>query len=139
MNSDQQVLLSVGRYFACVDAVWYVADKPKGPWSVAIERPAGVDQIPPESPVYNVKYVYIYDVQPGVVYVRYLPGYTGTYIYHSTIVYGTGYYYHPWYHHYYPRRSTWNFAVRYSPWGGWSFGIGYSTGPFYLWDRFWWS
>ncbi len=131
VNSDQQVLLSDKRYFACVDAVWYVADKPNGPWSVATERPEDVDLIPPESSVYNVKYVYIYDVQPDVIYVGYLPGYTGTYIYHNTIVYGTGYYYQPWYHHYYyPRRSTWNFSVRYSPWGGWSFGIGYSTGHF---------
>jgi hypothetical protein len=131
VNSDQQVLLSGKHYYACADAVWYVADKPNGPWSVATERPEGVDQIPPESPVYNVKYVYIYDVQPDVVYVGYLPGYTGTYIYHSTIVYGTGYYYHPWYHHYYyPRRGTWSVGVRYSPWGGWSFGIGYSTGRF---------
>ncbi len=131
VNSDQQVLLAERRYYACIDAVWYVADASKGPWSVATERPEGVDLIPPESPVYNVKYVYIYDVQPEVVYVGYLPGYTGTYIYHSTIVYGTGYYYRPWYRrYYYPRRSTWNFSVRYSPWGGWSFGIGYSTGHF---------
>ena len=131
INSDQQVLLSGKEYYACIDAVWYVADKAIGPWNVATSRPEGVDQIPPESPLYNVKYVYIYDVQPDVVYVGYLPGYTGTYVYHSTIVYGTGYYYYPWYgHYYYPRRSTWNFSVRYSPWGGWSFGIGYSTGHF---------
>jgi len=131
LNSDQQVLLSAQRYYACVDAVWYVAEKPDGPWTVATKRPADVDQIPPESPLYNVKYVYIYDVQPDVVYVGYLPGYTGSYIYNTTIVYGTGYYYSPWYYHYYyPRRSTWNVGVRYSPWGGWSYGIGYSTGRF---------
>lgn len=131
INSEQQVIKSGKKYYACVDAVWYTADNADGPWQVATVRPKGVEEIPPESPVYNVKYVYIYDVQPDVVYVGYLPGYTGTYIYSSTVFYGTGYYYSPWYHHYYyPRPATWSIGVRYSPWGGWRFGIGYSTGRF---------
>jgi hypothetical protein len=46
-------------------------------------------------------------------------------------VYGTGWYYRPWYgSYYYPRPATWGFHVRYNPWYGWSFGVSWSNGPF---------
>ncbi len=63
---------------------------------------------------------------------RLLPGYTSSYIYHGVPVYGTGWYYRPWWgsYHYYPRYPTWGFNVRYNPWYGWSFGLSYSTGRF---------
>jgi hypothetical protein len=81
--------------------------------------------------MYHVTYVKIYDYTPEVVYVGYLPGYTGTYVYNTTVVYGTGYYYPYWYGtYYYPRPSTWGFHVRYNPYTGWNFGLSYSTGPF---------
>jgi len=39
------------------------------------------------------------------VYVGYTPGYMGCYVYGPTIVYGTGFYYRPWYRTiYYPRQ-----------------------------------
>jgi hypothetical protein len=91
-----------------------------------------VDDIPPSCPVYNVRYVYVYDTTPDVVYMGYLPGYVGCYPYYGTVVYGTGYRYKPWRgrHHYYPRPTTWGFHPRYNPWlSRWSFGFSYST-PF---------
>jgi len=118
-------------YYAVDEAVWFVATSPAGPWAVATSVPDVIYTIPATSPIYHVTYVHIYDATPEVVYVGYLPGYTGTYVYNTTIVYGTGYYYPGWYRHrYYPRYSTWGFHVRYNPWGGWSFGLSYSTGPF---------
>jgi hypothetical protein len=90
-----------------------------------------VDEIPPESPVYNVKYVYIYDYTPEVVYVGYTPGYTCSYVYGGVVVYGTGYYYNPWYHsYYYPRPVTYGYSVHYNPWSGWGFSYGFSYGWF---------
>jgi hypothetical protein len=87
--------------------------------------------IPPSSPLYNVKYVYVYDVTPQVVYVGYYPGYMGSYVYGPTIVYGTGWWYRPWWGvYYYPRPVTYGFHVRYNPWYGWSFGFSFSSGPF---------
>jgi hypothetical protein len=114
------------------EAVWYVADQPLGPWTVAASVPREeIDSIPPESPVYNTKYVYIYDTTPSVVYVGYYPGYVNSYVYHGCVVYGTGWYYRPWWgHYYYPWPSTWGFHVRWNPWYGWSFGFSYSTGRF---------
>jgi len=130
VNTDKSVLLIGNRYYAVDNAVWYISDHYSGPWSVCVEVPRSVYSIPPSYPVYNVKYVYVYDYTPDVVYVGYTPGYYHSYRYHGTIVYGTGYYYRPWYRrHYYPRHMTYGFGVHYSPYTGW----GYSTGISYGW------
>ena len=131
-NTGSTVLKSGGIYYLVEDAVWYVGVSPTGPWDVAESRPTEVDSIPPESPVYNVKYVYIYDTTPEVVYVGYTPGYTGSYVYQTTIVYGTGWYYRPWVspYYYYPHQATWGFHVTYNPWTGWGFGLSWGWGPF---------
>ena len=130
VNTDAEVLLDDERYYACDQGVWYVADDPDGPWQVSEDRPAGVDDIPPSCPLYDVRYVYVYDVTPTVVYCGYLPGYIGCYPYYGTVVFGTGYRYVPWRgHHYYPRPFTWGFHSRYNPWlGRWSFGRSYEMG-----------
>jgi hypothetical protein len=131
-NTASTVLKSGENYYLVEDAVWYISPSPKGPWRVAESRPEDVDVIPPESPVYNVKYVYIYESTPEVVYVGYTPGYTGSYVYHTTIVYGTGWWYRPWIspYYYWPRAATWGFHITYNPWTGWGFGLSWGWGPF---------
>jgi hypothetical protein len=131
VNTDAEVIFADGRYYACDQGVWYISDSPEGPWSVSETRPLGVDDIPPSCPVYNVRYVYIFDATPDVIYMGYLPGYVGCYPYYGTVVYGTGHRYAPWRgrRHYYPRPTTWGFHPRYNPWlSRWSFGFSYSTG-----------
>ena len=129
VNCDKSVLLIDNKYYAVENAVWFVSDKPIGPWTVSVERPDGVDDIPPESPVYNVKYVYVYDSTPDVVYVGYLPGYNYSYVYAGVVVYGSGYYYQPWYGaYYYPRPVTYGYGVHYNPYTGWGFTVGVSYG-----------
>jgi len=128
LNTDAEVIRAEGRFYACDQGVWYVADDPDGPWRVSDVRPDDVDEIPPSCPVYDVRYVYIYDVSPDFVYVGYLPGYLGCYPYYGTVVYGTGYRYRAWrgYRYYYPRPCTWGFAPRYNPWfSRWTFGASY--------------
>ncbi len=128
-NSDKTVLQSGKEYYCVDDGIWFIADNPKGPWKVSDKRPEDVDKIPPESEAYNVKYVYIYDSSPEVVYVGYLPGYTWSFVYGGCVVYGTGYWYRPWYHHYYyPRPVTWGFGVHWNPYTGWGFSFGLSFG-----------
>ncbi len=131
-NTGSTVLVSEGLYYLVQDGVWYVSSTPNGPWQVSDYRPAQVDRILPTSPVYNAKYVYVYDSTPDVVYVGYTPGYIGSYVYGPTIFYGTGWYYRPWVspYYYYPRFSTWGFNVSYNPWYGWGFGLSWSWGPF---------
>ncbi len=130
-NTATQVVLVNGVYFAVDDAVWFQAERAAGPYVLATSVPDLIYTIPPQSPVYNVTHVYIYDVTPTIVYVGYTPGYTYTYVYGGTVVYGTGYYYPGWYgRYYYPRPSSWGYHVRYTSWGGWNFGLSYSSGPY---------
>jgi len=133
VNTSSTVLLS-GKMYYCVDkGIWYEASTAKGPWTVATARPAETEKIPATTPVYNVKYVYIYETTPQYVYVGYTPGYMGCYIYGPTVIYGTGYYYNPWYGpYYYPRPVTYGFGMRYNPWYGWSVGFHYSAGWFHF-------
>lgn len=133
MNTSSTVLKSGGIYY-CVDkGVWFSSSAAKGPWKVSETRPTEVDKIPASSTAYNVKYVYIYDSTPDVVYVGYTPGYMGCYVYGPTVVYGTGYYYYPWYGpYYYPRPVTYGFSMHYNPWTGWSMGFHYSSGFFHF-------
>jgi len=134
VNTKTQVIKLRNKYYAVDQAVWFVSDGPTGPWVVADEVPSEVDTIPPESPVYNVKYVRVYDSTPDVVHVGYTPGYLGSYVYGDTLVYGTGYTYPGWYGTvYYPAPVTWGFAPIYNPfycsWGfGWGYGAGFVSG-----------
>jgi hypothetical protein len=133
VNTSSQVLRVRDKYYACQQAVWYVSDSPTGPWAVSDYRPDEVDSIPPDSPVYNVKYVYVYDSTPDVVYVGYTPGYVGSYIYGDTVVYGTGYWYPGWYGTvYYPAPITWGLSPwYYAYYGEWGFGAGFVSGTFF--------
>ncbi|MHC4238546.1 MAG: carbohydrate-binding family V/XII [Planctomycetota bacterium] len=129
-NTSHSVIQVGGKYYCCHEAVWFMADSPSGPWVICTSVPQVIYTIPPSCPVYNVKYVYVYDYTPTVVYVGYTPGYVGCYVYRGTVVYGTGYVYRGWYRRvYYPRPVTYGFAVRYNPHtGGWGFRFGYRSG-----------
>ncbi len=132
VNTTSTVLLSGNKYYCVENGVWFEATTAKGPWTVSTTRPGDVDKIPATVPVYNVKYVYVYETTPQYVYVGYTPGYVGCYVYGGTIFYGTGYYYNPWYGpYYYPRPVTYGFSMRYNPYYGWSVGFHYSAGWFH--------
>lgn len=131
LNTPTPVINANKKYYACDEAVWFVSGKATGPWQVATSVADEIYTISPDSPIYHVTFVRIYMVTEDVVYVGYTPGYTNTYVYNTTIVYGTGYWYPGWYgSYYYPRPATWGFHVRYNPWTGWRFGLSYSSGPF---------
>lgn len=132
VNTGAQVLEINGRYYAADNGVWFTATAATGPWTVADKIPQEeIDKIPPSSPVYNTTYVHIYESTPEVVYVGYLPGYLWSFPYYGVPVYGTGWYYPPyWGSFYYPRPPTWGFHVGYNPWTGWNFGVSWSNGFF---------
>jgi hypothetical protein len=132
-NTGASVIQENGVYYSVDNGVWFQAPGPNGPWTVATERPAEVDAIPPTSPLYNVKYVYVYDVTPDYVYMGYTPGYLNAYIYGPTVVYGTGFNYNPWFNgYYYPRPWSWGFGFGYNPYAGWCMGYGYGFGWFHF-------
>lgn len=129
VNTSSSVFKAGDVYYLCDNAVWFSSTSANGPWKVSDVRPVDVEKIPASNPNYNVKYVYIYDSTPDVVYVGYTPGYVGCYVYGPTVVYGTGFYYRGWYgYHYYPRPVTYGFSVRYSPYFGWSIGVSIGFG-----------
>lgn len=133
-NSPNTVLLINNRYYVCENGVWFESARPFGPWEVCVHVPGEVQEIPPSAPVYHVKYVYVYDYTPEIVYVGYTPAYTGCYIYGPTVVYGTGYHYHSWYgRHYYPRPWTYGYHMHYNPYTGWSIGFSMSVWRPYRW------
>ena len=132
VNTSAAVIFSGGRYYACDQGVWYDSASATGPWTVSKHVPDEIYTIPASNPHYNVTYVKVYDSTPEVVYVGYTPGYTSSYVSHGCVVYGTGWWYRPYWgpRFYYPYHSTWGFHVRWNPWYGWSFGLSYSTGRF---------
>jgi len=132
VNTGAQVLRVDGRFYAVDEGVWFTAAKATGPWTVADSIPEEeISEIPPSSPVYNTTYVHVYESTPEVVYVGYTPGYLWSYPSYGVPVYGTGWYYPPyWGTWYYPRPPTWGFHVGYNPWTGWNFGVSWSNGFF---------
>ena len=127
VNTPDQVLKIRGRYYVCDQGMWFTSGAPTGPWAVADAIPEDeIQTIPPESPVYNTRYAYVYDATPDLVYMAYTPAYLGSYPYYGGVVFGTGWYYRPWWGaHYYPRPWTWGFHAMWAPAIGWGFGFGW--------------
>ena len=120
INTSSEMIHAEGRYYAIQHGVWFVADTPSGPWLVADMIPAEIYTIPPSSPLFHVRYSYIYGATPELVYVGYTPGYLGAFVSDGIVVFGTGWWYPgvfcgdywcgwPW---------TWGFGFQFSYWGG---------------------
>jgi len=161
-NSPNDVLQIGGEYYLCLDGVWFKSASAKGPWALADKVPPEVDSIPPDSPKYNVTYVEVYDATPTSVTYGYTSGYTGMTISFGVAMWGTGYYYPPYYYYgmypypiYWPPpyytygMSAWynpatGFYGRgsavYGPYGGYGRAAAYnpSTGS-YAWGRTAWG
>jgi hypothetical protein len=127
------IRVSATSWYAVQDAVWFTSESVGGPWAVATSVPAVIYTIPASSPLHYVTYVKVYKSTPDVVYVGYTPGYYGTCVSHSTVVYGTGYSYPPyvgtvWYGP--PVTYGVGVGMTYTPWTGWTvgFGFGWSWG-----------
>lgn len=113
LNTNLSIIKTTSdKYYAVDEAVWFTSDSPTENWTVATEIPEEINKIPPSSPVYNIKFVYIYDYSPELVYVGYTGGYTGSFLYQGCLFYGTGYHYKPWYKSkYFSRPLTFAFGI----------------------------
>jgi uncharacterized protein YraI len=137
VNSDDVVIRVGDKYYVVKDGIWFVGDSPEGPFEIARAVPDVVYTIPPSSPVYNITYVRIYDVEPDAVWYGYTAGYLYVYVGWGTIVYGSGWYHRPYWHrwkrHRYPiyfrRHLTYGCGIYYNPIRR-AFGrYGYRYGP----------
>ncbi len=114
-------------YYSLKDGVWFAANAPMGPWTVATTVPAVIYTIPPGSPLHYVTYVHVYSSTPQTVYVGYTPGYYGTVVAPSSVVvYGTGYVYPPVYvgAYWYPPPPTYGYGAGF----GWGAVTGFAFG-----------
>jgi hypothetical protein len=97
VNTPNDVLKVGDHYYLCLQGAWFVADAASGPWELAEGVPEEIYKIPPESPKHHVTYVTVYESSPTTVTYGYTSGYSGVYISYGVAMWGTGYYYPPYY------------------------------------------
>jgi hypothetical protein len=108
VNTPNDVLEFNGSYYLCLDGVWLISTSANGPWQPAETIPQEIYSIPPSSPKHNVTYVTVQESTPTTVTYSYTSGYTGMYIGYGVAMWGTGYYYPPYYGWgYYPYPVYW--------------------------------
>jgi hypothetical protein len=117
VNASAAIIRDGARYFGNQAGIWFVADRPTGPWEVAEALPAEIYSIPPESPLYYLTYSFAYPEGSEEVEVGYTPGYLGSYEDNGTVVYGTGYSYPGWTGAaWYGWGWTWGYGCAYNLW-----------------------
>jgi hypothetical protein len=108
VNTPNDVLKIGDAYYLCLDGVWFTSAGAAGPWQPADKIPDQIQTIPPSSSKYNVTYVTVEESTPDTVTYSYTSGYTGVYIGFGVAMWGTGYYYPPYYGYgYYPYPVYW--------------------------------
>jgi hypothetical protein len=136
-NCSNDVVEVQNTYYLCAQGVWFSSAAPVGPWVVTTAVPKEIYAMPPSSPVYNVTYVVVVDPSPMYPMYAYYPGYMGVTIAFGCPMYGTGFYYPPYYYRppygypvYYPRPVTYGCGAMYNPYTG---AYGYAShayGPY---------
>lgn len=97
-NTPADVIQHGDKYYLLQEGVWFVSGSPNGPWEVADTIPQEIYKIPPESPKHNTTYVYVTDSDQDTVTTAYTAGYTGVTIAFGVAMWGTGWYYPPYYY-----------------------------------------
>jgi hypothetical protein len=97
-NSPFDVLKVGDTYYLCFQAVWFKSSSPAGPFTVATQVPPEIYTIPADSPAQHVTYVTVIDDDDDYPTYGYTAGYVGVSIAFGCAMWGTGYYYPPYYH-----------------------------------------
>lgn len=119
-NSPYDIFEFQGVYYLCYEGVWYDSDVPEGPWKPALRVPDVIYDIPADSPAYPVTQVAVsQSSSTTVTYSASSSYYTGVYSYYGFPVYGTGWYYPPYYGFgalwYYPWYRSYGYGSFYNP------------------------
>jgi hypothetical protein len=139
VNTDKEMIKAGNQYYMCFQGVWFVSHSPKGPWEVATSVPQEIYNIPASSPVHDVTYVTIQpDEDSNDDWVTYaaVAGYTGLMIGWGCAVWGSGWYYPPYYWYggyypiYYPYWRTYGYGAWYNPYTGVYGTAGRIYGPY---------
>ena len=138
VNTDKDIIKFGSSYYMCYQGVWFTSNSATGPWTLATLIPPEIYKIPPNSEAHNVTYVTVEednDDDEWVTYAAYA-GYTGLMVGWGCAVWGTGWYYPPYYWYggyypiYYPYWRTYGYAAWYNPYTGRYGTAGRIYGPY---------
>jgi hypothetical protein len=137
VNTDKDIVKYGDLYYMCFQGVWFMSKSASGPWEVANSIPQQVYTIPSSSPVHHVTYVTVEDDDDDDEWVTfaYVAAYTGLMIGWGCAMWGSGWYYPPYYYPgfrpiYYPYPHTYGMGAWYNPYSG-AYGRGYAAyGPY---------
>jgi hypothetical protein len=135
VNTDKDIIKVGDVYYMCFQGIWFMSSAAKGPWTIATSVPTEIYQIPASSQAYNVTYVSVEEDDneddDWVTYSTYA-GYEGTMIAWGCAVWGTGWYYPPYYGYgvYYPYWRTYGYGSWYNPYTGRYGTAGRIYGPY---------
>jgi len=126
VNTDKDIIKVGDLYYMCFQGVWFVSKAATGPWEVTSAVPKQIYEIPASSPAHNVTYVTVEDDDDNDEWVTFaaVAGYTGVMVAWGCAVWGSGYYYPPYYGfggmypYYYPYFPTYGYGAYYNPWTG---------------------
>jgi len=148
-NTPSDVIKYQDKYYLLQEGVWFVSASATGPWDVADVIPDEIYKIPPESPKHNTTYVYVTGSTSDSVTYAQTAGYMGMTIGFGVAMWGTGWYYPPYYYYgaMYPYPVYWGYpyhtygaaawynpatgfygrgAVAYGPYGGYGRAAAYN-------------
>jgi hypothetical protein len=121
VNTDKDVFKVGDSYYMCTNGVWFVGKGASGPWEVATTVPAEIYKIPMSSPAHHVTYVTVEDNDDESVTFAAAAGYTGMMVAFGCVMWGSGWYYPPYYGYggfypyYYPHFPTYGYSAWYNP------------------------
>jgi hypothetical protein len=126
VNTDKQIIKVGDLYYLCFQGVWFMSKTPTGPWEVTASVPKDIYEIPTSSPAHNVTYVTVVEEDSDDEWVTFaaVAAYTGIMIAWGCAVWGSGWYYPPYwgwggrYPYYYPHYPTYGYGAWYNPWNG---------------------
>jgi hypothetical protein len=139
VNTDKEIIKVGDLYYMCYQGVWFMANTPNGPWTIASSVPGEIYEIPASSPAHSVTYVTVEeddDANDDWVTYAAVAGYTGMMIGWGCTVWGTGWYYPPYYWGggyypiYYPYWRTYGYGSWYNPYTGIYGTAGRIYGPY---------
>jgi hypothetical protein len=126
VNTDKSIIKVGDMYYMCYEGVWFMGSSPNGPWSVCTKVPGEIYEIPISSPSHNVTYVTVEDDDDDE-WATFATAamYTGVMVAWGCAVWGSGYYYPPYYGGFYggypyyrPYYPTYGYGAAYNPWTG---------------------
>ncbi len=90
-NANALVLHIGGAYYCCLDAAWFTASTPQGPWSLCTKTPPHLATLSPESPIFPLRFVEVLETSPTKVTSLAAFESSGGVTHDGVEVYGTGF------------------------------------------------